>query len=139
MRLGRRDLPASLFVAAAGVVYALWLSGTALQGMSTRALGAVVFALGYAACMSDRAEMAVVFGVGGRRRSPIWYIVVASLLGFGALVAGVLTLVSASETTLAILVAATVTLWAMSTVRHAIAGEGQGSIHAIRERLDRAA
>lgn len=36
MRLGWRDGLASLFVAAAGVLYALWLSGTALQGMSTR-------------------------------------------------------------------------------------------------------
>ena len=95
MRLGWRDGSASLFVIAAGVLYALWQSGTALQGMSTRALGAVVFALGYAACMSDRAEMAVVYGVGGRRRAPMAYIVVASVLGFGALVASVITRSSA--------------------------------------------
>lgn len=138
MRLTWRDGPASLFVAAAGVLSALWQSGTALQGMSTRVLGGVVFALGYAACVSDRTEMAVVYGVGGRRRAPIAYIVVASLLGFVALVAGVITLVTANEAMLAILVAATVTLWAISTVRHATVGERQGSIHAIQP-LDRAA
>jgi FtsH-binding integral membrane protein len=139
MRLGWRDGSASLFVIAAGVLYALWQSGTALQGMSTRALGAVVFALGCAACMIDRAEMAVVYGVGGRRRAPMAYIVVASVLGFAALVAGVITLVSVNETMLAILVATTVTLWAMSTVRHATAGGRHGMIHAIREPLDKAA
>lgn len=89
--------------------------------------------------MSDRAEMAVVYGVGGRRRAPMTYVVVASLLGFVALVAGIITLVSANETTLAILVATTVTLWAMSTARHATVGERQGTIHAIREPLDKAA
>jgi hypothetical protein len=39
MSLGWRDGLASLFVAAAGVLYAMWQSGTALEGVSTWALG----------------------------------------------------------------------------------------------------
>jgi len=67
------------------------------------------------------------------------YVVPASLVGSVAFVAGIVTLVSANETTLALLVAATVTLWAMSTVRHPTVGERHGTIHAIREPLDKAA
>ena len=66
-------------------------------------------------------------------------IVAASVLGFVALVAGVITLASANETTLAILVVSTVTLWAMSTVGHAIVGERPETVHAIPEPLDKAA
>lgn len=51
-------------------------------------------------------------------RPPTTYVVIASLVGFGALVAGVITLVGGSEATLATLVVAMIVLWAMSTVRH---------------------
>lgn len=47
------------------------------------------------------------------------FVVVASTLGVGALVAGVTALVTASELALAVLFAATAALWLMATLRHA--------------------
>jgi uncharacterized membrane protein len=119
MRLTWRDDLATLLVAAAGLVAFLWLSGAALTGMSPRAVGAIVFALGFAACTSDKVEMANVSGAEGHRRAPMAYVVFASLLGVAALVAGVLTVVTGSEPMLLALVAAMAALWLMATVRHA--------------------
>jgi hypothetical protein len=139
MHLTRRDGIATLFVAGAVALYAVWLTGTAAQNMSTRALGAVVFGLGWAACISNTSEMAVVYGVGPHRRPPIAYVVIASLIGAAALAVGVFTLTGGNEATLASLVAAIVTLWAMSTVRHAVTGEGRRNDRAFVEHLDKAA
>jgi len=133
MRLTWRDGLATLFVAAAATLYALWQTGTAVAGMSTRVLGAVVFGLGWAGCMSDQREMASVYGAGGRRHAPMAYVVVASLLGAVALLSGIMTLVSASETMLAILVAATVALWVLATIRHAMTSQGHPSDQPVRE------
>jgi hypothetical protein len=47
-------------------------------------------------------------------------VVAASVLGAVASAAGIMTLVSASQTMLAILLAATVALWLLATVGHAI-------------------
>jgi hypothetical protein len=118
----RRDGLATLLVATAAVLYVLWLTGTSLTGTSTRVLGAAVFALGWAACSGNKAEMAIVYGVDHeRRRPPMLYVVTASIVGFVALVAGVITLVSANEAMLATLVVAMAALWAIATSRHAIA------------------
>jgi hypothetical protein len=133
MRLTWRDALATLFVAAAAALYALWQTGTAVAGMSTRVLGAVVFGLGWAGCMSDQREMASVYGADGRRRAPMAYVVIASLLGAVALVAGIMTLIGASETLLAILVATTVALWVLATIRHATTSQGHASDHPVRE------
>ena len=62
---------ATLLVAAAATTYGLWQTATALVGTSIRVLGAVVFGLGWAGCMSDRCEMASVYGAGGGRRTPM--------------------------------------------------------------------
>lgn len=117
--LDGRDARATVFVAAAAAVYGLWSTETALSGMSTRVVGAIVFALGYAACMSDSAEMARVFGAEAGYRPPLAYTVLTSLLGAVALAFAALTLVTASEPALAITVAAMVILWVVTTVRHA--------------------
>lgn len=140
MRLTWRDGLASLFVTAAAVLYALWLTGAGGAGMSTRAIGALVFGLGWAACASNKAGVTAVYGAaGGRSHAPMAYIVMASLVGLIALVAGVITLVSANEAMLGTLVAGMVALWAMSTVRHAIATESRRDDHAIQEPLQKAA
>ena len=123
MRLTWRDGVATVSVAAAGGLYALWLTGTGMAGTSTRVLGAIVFALGWVGCTSNQAAMAEVFGVGAPRRAPMGYVVMASIIGAVALVAGVITVVTGSEAMLATLVIAMVVLWAMSTVRHLIAGQ----------------
>jgi hypothetical protein len=129
MRLTWRDDLATLLVAAAGLVAFLWLSGAALTGMSPRTIGAIVFALGFAACTSDKIEMANVYGAEGNRRAPMAYVALTSLLGLAALVAGVLTLVTGSETLLVALVTAMAALWLIATVRHATTGRSGRPSH----------
>jgi len=118
MRLTWRDASATLFVAAAVLLYALSVTGTAAGGWSTRTVGAVVFALGWLACMS--ADVETVYARGEGARAARAYAVAVSLLGAVALVAGVVTLVAASGAALAALVVAMAMLWALSTVRHAV-------------------
>ena len=115
----KRDGLASLFVVAGAVLYALWVTDTGLTGMSTRALGAAVFVLGWAACTSNKAEMAIVYGVDRERRPSMPYVVAASILGAVALVAGIIALVSANEAMLATLVITMGALWIIATLRHA--------------------
>ena len=72
MRLTVRDGLATVFVAAAAAVYLLWVTGAAMTGWSVRVAAAVVFGLGWAACVTDQKQMAVVYGAargaGGRPR-----------------------------------------------------------------------
>ena len=140
MRLTWRDGVATVFVAAAAVGYGLWVTGIAMPGVSARVLGACVLGLGWAACTINQREMAVVYGVdSNRRRPPMAYIVLASALGAVALVAGIWALVGASEAMLATLVTAMVALWAMSTVRHWLAGRTTQGAETPREPLARVA
>lgn len=139
MRFTRRDGLATVFVAWATVLYALWLNGTVAQDESTRVLGAIVFGLGYAACMSNQSEMAVVYGVGARKGAPIGYVVLSSLLGGLALVAAVITIVSGNEAMLATLVAAMIALWVMASARHALAHTTREHDHRVPGHLENAA
>lgn len=139
MRLTMKDWLATLFVAVAAGLYALWVSGTAMSGVSARTLGAIVFVLGFAACTSDRDAMADVYGAGARRHAPWAYVVAASLLGAVALLAGVITLVSGGEGMLATLVIAMVVLWVMSTVRQTVTVTEPAEVHTIREPVGKAA
>jgi hypothetical protein len=122
MRLSWRDGAATVFVGAGVALYSLWLTDTEVPGISgARILAGVVLGLGLAASVT-----AVVYGVGaGLLRAPKTYLGVASVLGLVALVAGVIALVNANEAMLATLVIATVALWIMSTVRHAIVAESR--------------
>jgi hypothetical protein len=116
MRLTWRDGLATAFVGVATLMYFLWLAGIGLFGFGARGLGGVVLGLGVAASVT-----AVVYGVGaGLLQASKVYLGIASLIGLVALVAGVITLVSASEPMLGVLVVATVALWVMATVRHAM-------------------
>ncbi len=128
MRLTWRDGLATLLVAAATLLFVLWTTGTALAGTSTRAVGAIVLALGFVGCTSDRAEMAGVYGADGRHRAPMGYVVVASVLGTVALVAAVLAVAVGSEAMLATLVGAMIALWTMTTIRHATGSRGRSSV-----------
>ena len=60
-------------------------------------------------------------GFDGLLRGSRAYLAVTSSIGLGALVAGVVALVAGRESMLGLLVAATVVLWTISTVRHAMA------------------
>ena len=122
MRLTWRDTVATVCVAAAAVVYALWVAGTEIAGMSgARPVGVVVLVLGLVASV-----VAVVFGVGeGLLRAPKLYLAITSLIGLAALVAGIIVLVNESEPMLATLVGTTLALWLISTIRHATSPAGQ--------------
>ena len=117
MRLSRRDGLATAFVGIGAVLYVLWLSG--VDALGPRVLAGVVFGLGLAASVT-----AVVYGVGaGLLRASKLYLSIASLIGLVALIAGVIAIANVNEAMLAMLMAATVALWAMSTVRHMLATE----------------
>ncbi|HET9672703.1 MAG TPA: hypothetical protein VFQ40_07625 [Actinomycetota bacterium] len=119
MRLTWKDGLATVFMAAAVTLYALWLTDTAPVDLSTRALAGVLLGVGVAGCMTVGNRMTEVFGTGTSRSVPLGYVVGASAAGGVALVAGVVALVAASEVAVAILVGAIVVLWVLSTIRHA--------------------
>ena len=123
MRLTWRDGLATLLVAAAAVLYALWAAGVLMPGVSTRWMTVIAFALGVAACTADQRELGEVYGATreGPRPSGL-YIALATGLGIVMLVAGIFAFVLASEALLATLVAAMVALWLIATARHALAG-----------------
>lgn len=113
MHLTRRDLIATVAVAAAVGIYCLWLA----RGASgPKLVAATVLVLGVVASAS-----AVVPGFEELIHGSKAYLAIASLVGLGALGAGVAVFVTASEVMLAVLVSATVVLWAMSTLRHSMA------------------
>jgi hypothetical protein len=120
MRITWKDGLATLFVLVSAGLYGLWVSGVAAQGMGVRALAVVVFALGFAGCVSASSEMAEVFKAGADRTVPLGYQVLASLVGAVALVSGVLAMIRGSEPMLAAMVVATVALWLAATVRHGV-------------------
>ena len=116
MRLTWRDGLATVFVGLAALMYSLWLAGISVLGLGARGIGGMVLGLGVAASIT-----AVVYGVGaGLLQASKVYLGISSLIGLVALVAGVITLISASEPMLDVLVVATVLLWVMATVRHAL-------------------
>lgn len=118
MRFSWRDGLATVFVGVGTVLYLLWLAGVEVAG--PRVLAGVVLVLGLAASAT-----AVVYGVGaGLMKASKVYLIVASVFGLAALIAGVMALVDVNEPALAVLVIANVALWLMSTVRHGMAATG---------------
>ncbi|HET9648649.1 MAG TPA: zinc ribbon domain-containing protein [Microlunatus sp.] len=115
MRLPKRDIVASGAVAVAVGLYALWLAGAAPFGMSTRITGLVVLVLGFVASAS-----AVVPGFTQLLHGGKAYLAVTSVLGLGALAAGIVTLWSADSAALAALTGLLVLLWAISTTHHVL-------------------
>jgi hypothetical protein len=123
MRLTWRDGLATLLVAGAVALYGLWVTDTAMTGVSTRLMTVVVFGLGIAACTANRSEFAEVYGVSHERpRPPMAYVVLSSAAGAVMLAAGIIALVIASGAMLATLTAAMAVLWLAATARHALAG-----------------
>ena len=117
MRLTWRDWMATSLVGAAVLLYALWLTGAEVFGISgAEAIAGTVLGLGLIASI-----VAVVYGVGADllQASKV-YLALTSLLGLIALVAGIVALVNGSEAMLAALVVATVLPWMASTARHSV-------------------
>ena len=127
MRLTVRDGLATLFVAAAAAVYVPWVTGAAMTGWSVRLTAAVVFGLGWAACLTDQKQMAMVYGATREGpRPPAAYVVLVSVIGALALVTGVIALVAGSAAMLATLAASMAGLWVIATARHTLTS-GSGS------------
>ena len=129
MRLTIRDGLATMFVAAAAAVYVPWLTGAAMTGWSARVIAAVVFGLGFAACLTDQTQMAVVYGATHEGpRQPMAYGMLVSVLGALALVSGAIALVTGNAVMLAALAASMAGLWVIATARHMLtAGSGSRS------------
>jgi hypothetical protein len=115
MSIPMRDRIATLLVAAASLVYVLWLSGY-LGGLSPGSVALIILGLGFVASAS-----AVVPGFAALLAGSRLYLGLASLGGLVAMVCGALTVIQATEETLAILVIATLGLWAAATRRHTMA------------------
>lgn len=112
MSMSMRDRIATLLVAAAVVVYGARLLEL-LGGTTVGAVAVVVLVLGVLASAS-----AVVPGFAALLRGSKVYLLIASVLGLAALATGVLTVLNATEITLALLVGATIVLWVLATWRH---------------------
>jgi hypothetical protein len=122
MRLSIRDGLATVWVAAAAAVYLLWATGAAMTAWSARTVAVLVFALGWAACVTDQKQIAGVYGaIREDSRPPAAYVVVVSAIGVLALVTGVLALVTGSTAMLATLAVSMGGLWLLATARHALA------------------
>jgi hypothetical protein len=115
MHVSWRDSIATILVAIGVVVYGAWVVGPGIPGFVEPARVALaVLVLGVAASIS-----AVVPGFDELLRGSKPYLAATSALGVVALGAGVWTIVAGgAEAGLAVLVLATVVLWAMSTMRH---------------------
>lgn len=113
-RFPMRDALATLFVAIAVAIVAAWALGAAVPGFgSVGAVTVAVLVLGVAASMS-----AVVPGWDGLIHGSRVYFAIASVLGVVALAAGIWALMADEGAALGLLIAATLVLWAMSTMRH---------------------
>jgi hypothetical protein len=114
MRLPKKDLIATALVAAAVLLYMLWLADKTLPGLgSIRATGVVILGLGFAA-----SAVAVVPGFEQLLRGSRTYLAVTSLLGVVAFVSGVQMLLSSSGLGLGVLMVAMVAMWLIATTHH---------------------
>jgi hypothetical protein len=118
MNLTWRDGIATVLVAAAAVVYGLWILDM-VDGLTTEAVAVIVLGLGFLA-----SALAVVPGFATLMSGSKAYMATASIIGVAALVGGILTIVNGTEETLAVLVLSTLVLWGLATARHATSGEG---------------
>jgi hypothetical protein len=116
MRLTWKDAVSTVFMAAIVVIYAAFHgSTTAWLISSARGTAAAVLVLGIVGGCGVSAAAEQYQDARARL-----YTSLASLLGATALVAGVTALITGSTVALAILVAATLALWLVATVRHAL-------------------
>jgi hypothetical protein len=93
-----------------------------MASTSATVIAAVLFGLGWAACLTDQREMQIVYGADRQHpRPPLGYIVLTSAIGVMTLGAGIAALVIATATTVVILLAGLIALWMLATARHILA------------------
>jgi hypothetical protein len=124
MNLPKKDIIATVLVAAAVVAYLLWLTDAALPAISgTRVTGVVILGLGFAA-----SAIAVVPSFDQLMHGNRLYLAVTSLLGLVAFIGGFLMLVSASSAALAMVIGAMVVLWGLSTAHHILLARSEHDV-----------
>lgn len=74
--------------------------------------------LGIAGCYTAQSHFETVYGVNGRIRPPLAYVVLVSAVGALATVAGIIALVAGGSLAVTTLVLAMIVMWILATVRH---------------------
>ncbi|GIH96298.1 hypothetical protein ACFFMN_39255 [Planobispora siamensis] len=119
MRLTWKDAVATVVAGVIVAVYVAFLQGVDMAIISSvRGVATTILVLGFVGgCALSSADELY-----AGRRTPMTqlFTAVASLLGVTALVAGIIALAAESEVALAVLFAATIALWFVSTLRHAL-------------------
>jgi hypothetical protein len=124
MRLTWKDVVTTLFMVVIVAAYVAFLDGTSLWLISSaRGTACAVLVLGIVGgcALSSAADLYN----GPQTRSTQAFAALATLGGIIALVAAVAAMVTGSAVALAILVAATIALWLIATMRHALPAPAQ--------------
>jgi hypothetical protein len=117
MGLTWRDGAGTALVAGAITLYVAHTAGADLPLLSSpRALGALVFVAGMAACSVAAAVP----------RVPGWALTLGTALGLTSLVSAILTVALGSAVSLAVLASTIVALWLLATLRHAASRSAAG-------------
>jgi len=124
MCIPKRDIAASVLVAAAWLLYMLWAIEASPPGLNgTRATGVVVLGLGFAASAS-----AVVPGFDKLMRGNRVYVVATSLIGLVALAGALQMLLDKSRFGLGLLMSAMAALWLIATIHHVLLARGRAQV-----------
>jgi hypothetical protein len=124
MRPNWRDLAATVLTGLVVAGYAAFLAGADLPLIaSVRGMAVAVLVTGMVGCAVGGAEAYRPGTAGWSRRATG----VASVVGAAALFAAITALITASGAALAVLVGATVALWVVATLRHALTPRTGGS------------
>lgn len=127
MHVSLRDRIATVAVAVAAGFAVAWFAGMpGIGSLDIRVATLAVLVIGVGVSAS-----AVVPGFGSLIHGSRTYLVATSALGLAAAVVAVVTLLNATESTLAILVGLMIVLWAAATMRHA-GGFASGSMRPLR-------
>jgi hypothetical protein len=132
MRLTWKDGLATVFVAAAALVFAVWSAGGSVVGISGRGLVVAIFLLGIAGCYTAQSHFETVYGVNGTTRPPMAYVALVSAVGALATVAGIVALILGGGLAVTTLLLAMIVMWILSTVRHQLRTSAGRPVAAVR-------
>jgi hypothetical protein len=121
MRLTWKDGLATVLIALAVVFFAVWSADGTIAGLTGRGLVMAIFVLGVAGCYTAQAHFETVYGVNGNSRPPMAYVVVVSVIGALATVAGVVAMIAVGSLAVTTLLLAMIVLWILATTRHQLA------------------
>jgi hypothetical protein len=118
MRLTWKDGLATVFVGLAVVLFVVWSAGAAVSGISGRGLVVAILLLGIAGCYTARSQFETFYGVNGTTRATLAYVVLVSVVGALATVAGIVAVIGGGTVAVTTLLLAMVVMWILATVRH---------------------